>query len=72
MNDSSSLSLPELDDRIAIARDNVRQLMEQATAYSGAGDEERNANRLAWQNEELEKLLRQRDALLKKMKESGG
>lgn len=72
MNDINSLSLPELDDRIAIARDNIRQLMEQATAYSGAADEERNADRLAQQNDELEKLLGQRDALLKKMKESGG
>jgi hypothetical protein len=72
MNDISSLSLPELDDRIAIARENVRQLMEQATAQSGAGDEERNADRLAWQNDELERLLQQRDVLLKKMKESGG
>jgi hypothetical protein len=72
MNDINSHSLPELDDRIAIARDNVRQLMEQATAYSGAADEERNADRLAQQNDELERLLGQRDALLKKMKESGG
>jgi hypothetical protein len=72
MNDISSLSLPELDDRIAIARDNVRQLIEQAAAYSGAGDEERNADRLAQQNEELERMLRQRDALLKKMKGQGG
>lgn len=72
MNDIGSLSLPELDDRIAIARDNVRQLIEQAAAYSGAGDEERNADRLAQQNEELERLLRQRDALLKTMKGQSG
>jgi hypothetical protein len=71
MNDINSLSLPELDDRIAIARDNVRQLIEQATAYSGAADVERNADRLAQQNDELERLLGQRDALLKTMKESG-
>ena len=72
MNDIGSLSLPELDDRIAIARDNVRQLIEQAAAFSGAGDEERNADRLAQQNEELERLLRQRDALLQAMKGQGG
>ena len=72
MNDITSLSLSELEDRIAIARDNVRQLIEQAAAFSGAGDEERNADRLAQQNEELEKLLGQRDALLKRRKEQSG
>jgi hypothetical protein len=66
MTDGNSLSLPELEQRIAIVRDNVRQLIEQAAAYSGAGDEDRNADRLAEQNEELARLVKQRDALLKK------
>jgi uncharacterized small protein (DUF1192 family) len=66
MSNGSTLSLPEIEDRIAIVRDNIRQLIEQAAAFSGAGDEERNANRLAQQNEELETLIKQRDALLKK------
>jgi hypothetical protein len=66
MTNGSTLSLPELEDRIAIVRDNIRQLIEQAAAFSGAGDEERNADRLAEQNEELERLVKQRDALLKK------
>jgi hypothetical protein len=66
MSNGSTLSLPELEDRIAIARDNIRQLIEQAAAFSGAEDEERNADRLAQQNEELERLVKQRDALLKK------
>jgi len=64
MSNGSSLSLSELNDRIAIARDNIRQLTEQAAAYSGAEDEERNADRLAQQSEELERLIKQRDALL--------
>ena len=51
---------------IAIVRDNIRQLVEQAAAYSGAGDEDRNADRIAQQTEELERLTEQRDALLKK------
>jgi len=63
---SSGLSLAELEDRIAIARDNIRQLIEQAAAFSGAEDEDRNAERLAQQNEELERLVKERDALLKK------
>jgi hypothetical protein len=66
MANGSPLSLPELEQRIAIVRDNIRQLIEQAAAFSGAGDEERNADRLAEQNEELERLIKQRDALLKK------
>jgi uncharacterized small protein (DUF1192 family) len=66
MSNNSSLSLPELEKRIAIVRDNIRQLVEQAAAYSGAGDEDRNADRIAQQTEELERLTAQRDALLKK------
>ena len=66
MSTSSSLSLPELEQRIAIVRDNIRQLIEQAAALSGAEDEDRNADRIAQQNEELARLVKQRDALLKK------
>jgi hypothetical protein len=66
MSSGSSLSLPELERRIAILRDNIRQLVEQAAAFSGAEDEERNSDRIAQQSEELETLLKQRDALLKK------
>ena len=66
MNDGPSLSLAELDRRIAIARDNIRQLIEQAAAFSGAEDEDRNADRIAQQTEELEKLIKKRDTLQKK------
>ena len=66
MTNGSTLSLPEIEDRIAIVRDNIRRLIEQAAAFSGAEDEERNADRIAQQNEELETLIKQRDALLKK------
>ena len=68
MTNDSSLSLDELNDRIALARDNIRQLIEQAAAMSGAGDETRNADRLAEQNSELERLTKLRDELLKKRK----
>lgn len=66
MSNDDSMSLAELDARIAIVRDNIRQLIEQAAAFSGAEDEERNADRIAQQNEELERLTKQREALLKK------
>ncbi|TKT73325.1 hypothetical protein YH63_018905 [Afipia massiliensis] len=61
MRDYSSLSLPELEDRIAIVRDNIRQLIEQAAAVSGGQNEERNADRIAQQTEELEALVKERD-----------
>jgi uncharacterized small protein (DUF1192 family) len=66
ISNGRSLSLSELEQRIAIVRDNIRQLVEQAAALSGAEDESRNADRVAQQTEELEKLVKQRDALLKK------
>jgi uncharacterized small protein (DUF1192 family) len=68
MSNGTPLSLQELDDRIAIVRDNIRQLIEQATAQSGAGDESRNADRIADQQAELDRLTKERDALLKKKK----
>jgi hypothetical protein len=66
MNDYSGLSLPELEDRIAIVRDNIRELVEQAAAVSGELDDERIADRLEQQNAELEALEKARDALTAK------
>ena len=63
MSNGSSLSRSELEERIAIVRENIRQLIEQAAAYSGAEDEDRNADRIAQQTEELKRLIQQRDAL---------
>ena len=68
MSNGSTVSLAELEARIAIVRDNIRELVEQAAAFSGAEDEERNAERIAQQNEELDRLTRERDALAKKKK----
>jgi hypothetical protein len=66
MTNGSTLSRAELDDRIAIIRDNIRQLTEQGAGSSGAADEDRTAERIAQQTEELEKLIKQRDGLGKK------
>lgn len=57
--DFSTLSSSELAARIAILRGNIRQITEQAASQSGAADEERNADRLARQNDELDLLLRE-------------
>jgi uncharacterized small protein (DUF1192 family) len=66
MSNDNSLSLSELNDRIAILRDNLRQLVEQAAGSSGAQDEERASERIAQQQEQLDGLIKQRDAMLKK------
>ncbi|WP_249127812.1 hypothetical protein [Bradyrhizobium lablabi] len=66
MGDESSLSLTELNDRIAILRDNIRQLIEQAAGASGEQSEARIADRISQQNAELERLTNEREARLKK------
>jgi small-conductance mechanosensitive channel len=53
----------DLDDRIAIVRQNIAQLMEQATGASGAAVEESLANRLNEQQDLLNELLKQREAM---------
>ncbi len=57
--------LAELDNRIAILRDNLRELIEQAAAYSGAADESRNSDRIADQQAKLDALLVEREQLTK-------
>jgi hypothetical protein len=66
MSNYGSLSLPELDDRIAILRDNIRQLTEQAAASAGAANEERTSARIAQQQDELDALVKERDSRAKK------
>jgi uncharacterized small protein (DUF1192 family) len=66
MSNDHSLSLSELNARIALIQNNIRQLVEQAAASLGAQDEERTSGRIAQQQEELDKLVMERDALLKK------
>ena len=61
-----TLSLAQLDHRIAILRDNLRQLVEQAAAASGSQSEARIADRIAQQTDELNKLLLERDSRTKK------
>ena len=60
------ISLAEIDRRMAIVRENIRQLIEQAAAQSGAADEALASDRIAQQTEELERLTKERDALVKK------
>jgi uncharacterized small protein (DUF1192 family) len=66
MSNESALSLSELNDRIAILEDNIRQLIEQATAASGERNEARIADRINQQNDELDRLTKEREARVKK------
>ena len=62
--DPTSLSASELSDRIAVRRDNIRQITEQAAAQSGAADEERNSDRLAQHTDELDLLTKEQERRL--------
>ena len=57
--------LADLDQRIAVLRGNLRELVEQAAAFSGAADEARTADRIADQEARLAALLKEREALAK-------
>ena len=56
-------TLQELEQRIAVTRENIRELTEQAAAFSGAEDEARAAERIAEQEQLLATLLKEREAL---------
>jgi len=60
------LNLAELDERLSVVRDNLRDLVEQAAAYSGGADEERWSERIADQQAKLDELNAQREKLLPK------
>ena len=49
---ADTATLLEIDKRIAGIRDNLRELVEQASAFSGAADEARTADRIAEQEAE--------------------
>ncbi|MGA7966710.1 MAG: hypothetical protein WCB49_12660 [Gammaproteobacteria bacterium] len=56
-------NLAEIDNHIAVVRENLRELVEQATAYSGAADEELTSQRIAEYEAQLERLENQRRKL---------
>jgi uncharacterized protein YbcC (UPF0753/DUF2309 family) len=61
---TDSVELREVERLIQVVEDNLRQLQEEATAVSGAADEERIANRIADQEAKLAALLKRREALI--------
>jgi hypothetical protein len=64
-------SIAEIDERIAVLRENLRDLVEQAAARSGAADEELVSQRIAEQEAELELLMKQRDQLSRRAAKRG-
>ena len=53
-------AVADIDNRIAVVRSNLRELVEQATSFSGASDEERLSQRISEQEARLEALRKQR------------
>ena len=62
MADSQS-KIAEIASQIADIRENLRELVEQAAAYSGAADDELTSQRIADQEALLDRLTKQRDEL---------
>jgi hypothetical protein len=53
----------EIDNRIAIVRNNLRELVEQAASYSGAAVDELMSDRISEQEAKLALLMKQREEL---------
>jgi hypothetical protein len=60
---ANSADLIEIDKRIAVIRDNLRELVEQAAAFSGAADDTLVSDRISEQEAKLAALLKERETL---------
>ena len=56
-------TIADIDERIAILKENLRELVEQSASYSGAADEDLVSQRIAEQEAELDLLTKRRDEL---------
>jgi hypothetical protein len=56
-------TIADIDERIAVLKENLRELVEQSASYSGAADEDLVSRRIAEQEAELESLTKRRDEL---------
>ena len=61
-------TLAEIDRRIADIRENLRELIEQAAAFSGAADDDRASQRIADQQAELDRLTKEREEIVRQKK----
>jgi hypothetical protein len=62
-------NIADIEERIAIVKENLRELVEQSASYSGAADDELMSRRIADQEEELEALKKRKDELSQKSSE---
>ena len=63
---ATAVATSEIDGRIAIVRNNLRDLVEQAASFSGAANEELMSQRIAEQEAKLELLKKQREEMLQR------
>lgn len=61
-------TIAQLNQRIAVIRQNINDLVERAAAFSGAGDDSRTADRITQQEQELARLTKAREELSGKSK----
>ncbi|THD47386.1 MAG: hypothetical protein E7774_04885 [Bradyrhizobium sp.] len=61
---TAMLNLAQIDEEIHQVRANLRDLVEQKTARSGAQDENRGDDLIAAQEEKLARLLKERESLV--------
>jgi hypothetical protein len=61
---TGKLSLAQIEEEISDVRANLRELVEQVTARSGAQDENRGDDLIAAQEEKLARLLKERETLV--------
>lgn len=57
--------LADLNAEIALVRENLREVTEQAAARSGAADDDLDTERIATLDAKLKALMKERDALEK-------
>lgn len=60
---TAELTREELEVRIADVADNLRELIERATATIGAADDERSNEQIEEQQALFERLIKRRDAI---------
>jgi len=61
---TGKLNLAQIEEEISEVRANLRELVEQETARSGAQDENRGDDLIAAQEEKLARLLKEREELI--------
>jgi hypothetical protein len=62
------INIADIDDQMAVGREPLRELMEQAAAYSGAADDDLVAPRIADQEARIELMTKRREEVLQSPK----